>query len=257
MSIPGSHTMTTKPWRQEVVDAAVAISTSLITSLTYAGSRGTKAIGDGKVDDCLKTVDSLLSRGHGEWDAWFQQRISRPLAIAFAVPEAGLPCKTLRVGATKDEVKEWEDQVKTHRDKLWAPFNAALEALDFFVRDFPRGLGPPKDDSSRSDDGEASGKSGGKHLGIEQLMDRHLNLKNAGSGPCAVLRVLLMDPHKRWSQRGMAKSSDLRDALPNEGASPTAVGRWLALLVAERLAQFQGEGCKKRWLAGPACSRTA
>jgi len=73
-------------------------------------------------------------------------------------------------------------------------------------------------------------------------------------GPAAVLRVLLKDPIRPWSARGLAMSDDMADA-GGSGNKPAekSVRRWLALLKNQALAQVHAE--EKTWTAGPACWR--
>jgi len=87
--------------------------------------------------------------------------------------------------------------------------------------------------------------------GLDSLRAKHPEML-AKPGPCAVVRAMLADPDKLWSARALAKSDDVRDALPAGRASAWSVGRWLAELHAAGLACAEGKRTAKRWRLGAA-----
>jgi len=87
--------------------------------------------------------------------------------------------------------------------------------------------------------------------GLDSLRAKHPEML-AKPGPCAVVRAMLADPDKLWSARALAKSDEVRDALPAGRASAWSVGRWLAELHAAGLACAEGKRTAKRWRLGAA-----
>jgi len=193
--------MKSEPWRTEAVEVASTLSKHLVTTLTYAGSMGTRGIGEGNAPGFLETIGSLLSRGDAAWHQWFHDLITKPLVGLFAATESGLTCEALPVDHTKAEESKRGDEIKAHRDKIWAPYQSVLSALDFFVRDFPRGLPPPQDDQrekqtnhqQRSDD--QTRKAVASHVSFADFM-------NAGLGQFLFL------PITRWPWAGATQTLD-------------------------------------------------
>jgi hypothetical protein len=87
--------------------------------------------------------------------------------------------------------------------------------------------------------------------GLDALRRRHPELLGQ-PGPCALVRVFLSDSAKLWSARALARSDELRDALPTGRAAARSVGRWLGMLAGAGLAKPEGKGTKRRWRFGAA-----
>jgi hypothetical protein len=239
--------------QNEVIELAKKLEKNLSYILADAGSRGTAGrIENEDVVKWMHTMDSILFRGHEGWHKWWQTNIAKPLSINFNCTEPGLLLnEQLPINATNGEVSARSDVIRTHRDRLSAPYNPILEALGLFVLDFPRGLGPPAESAQAS----RFGKGGAKTMGLDELLIKYPKVKEGGSGPVAVLRVLLKDHLMLWSQNKLAESDTLKEGIPREKASATSVGRWLKKLASEGLAESSGEKTARRWQAGVNCRK--
>lgn len=96
----------------------------------------------------------------------------------------------------------------------------------------------------------APSSSGPAMRGLRDLRDQY-PVAHA-KGPSEVLRVLLADPDRSWSLRGLALSEEMREAgRGDKNPSDKAVRKWLMALADVGLAKRHPQVLT--WSAGPAC----